>query len=47
MKLIYENDNSDSTIHFKYICEIRMPDPEIKQELWESITTYKDNTDEF
>ena len=30
MKLIYENDNSDSTIHFKYICEIRIPDPEMK-----------------
>ena len=31
MNLIFENDNSDSTIHFKYICKIRVPDPEIKQ----------------
>lgn len=47
MSKIFQNDNSDSTIHFKYICEIRFPILELKDLLWQSITDFKRNKDEF
>jgi len=47
MRRVFGNDNSDSTIHFRYICEIRFPLAELKDLLWQSITEFKYNKDEF